>query len=259
MREDDILRLSLNCARLVVTGQPYESVLADGVAAIMRTDAGTGVTTWDGTHADPIAAVEVVVSGMPPIDQEGKNAALAVMNNHPTFARRQLPPTHRLSDTVCLPAFWDTDIWHVMHGHGNGRYPAAVMLALHHDKAMFVGVQRTRRDFDADDMATLDLLREPLTTALAFRAAWQDATKRCRSAINDPSFERLTQREEQVIGLVALGWTNTRIGRQLKISERTVRKHLENINDKLGTTNRAAAVHQSRSFYGGASQRAPKS
>jgi DNA-binding NarL/FixJ family response regulator len=52
----------------------------------------------------------------------------------------------------------------------------------------------------------------------------------------------LTPREEQVVGLVARGWTSARISRHLQISERTVRKHLENINDKLGTANRAAAV-----------------
>jgi len=43
-----------------------------------------------------------------------------------------------------------------------------------------------------------------------------------------------------------MGWTNARIGRHLHISERTVRKHLENINGKLGTANRAAAVNQWR-------------
>ena len=45
-----------------------------------------------------------------------------------------------------------------------------------------------------------------------------------------------------MLALVARGWTNGRVARTLSISERTVRKHLENINDKLGTVNRASAV-----------------
>ena len=45
-----------------------------------------------------------------------------------------------------------------------------------------------------------------------------------------------------MLALVARGWTNGRVAHTLSISERTVRKHLENINDKLGTVNRAAAV-----------------
>lgn len=102
-------------------------------------------------------------------------------------------PTHRVSDYVSLPAFWDSEVWHFMHGHGNGRYPAAVMLGRHRRATVFVGVHRTRRDFDADDMATLDLLRQPLTAALAFRAAWHDATLRCRAAIDVRSSEPLTR------------------------------------------------------------------
>ena len=241
-----MLRLSLQCARLVVDGARYESVLADGVAEIMRTDAGSGVITWHGTGGDPDAAVEVVASGVASFTSERKAAALALVTRHPTFSGGGwfIGPTHRVSDYVSLPAFWDSDVWQVMHGLGNGRYPAAVMLGNHRRAPVFVGVHRTRRDFDADDMATLDLLRQPLATALAFRAAWLDATLRCRAAIDDQSSVLLTRREEQIIGLVSLGWTNTRIGRHLRISERTVRKHLENINDKLGTTNRAAAVHQ---------------
>ena len=102
-------------------------------------------------------------------------------------------PTHRVSDYVSLPAFWDSEVWHFMHGHGNGRYPAAVMLGRHRRATVFVGVHRTRRDFDADDMATLGLLRQPLAAALAFRAAWHDATLRCRAAIDVRSSEPLTR------------------------------------------------------------------
>jgi len=102
-------------------------------------------------------------------------------------------PTHRVSDYVSLPAFWDSEVWHFMHGHGNGRYPAAVMFGRHRRATVFVGVHRTRRDFDADDMATLDLLCQPLTAALAFRAAWHDATLRCRAAIDVRSSEPLTR------------------------------------------------------------------
>jgi len=42
--------------------------------------------------------------------------------------------------------------------------------------------------------------------------------------------------------LVARGWTSVHIGTVLGITERTVRKHLTNINEKLGVSNRAAAA-----------------
>ena len=85
MRGDDMLGLSLQCARLAVTWGRYESVLADGVAAILGTDAGTGVTTWHGTGADPDAVIELVVSGVAPFTTEHKAATLAVAARHPTF------------------------------------------------------------------------------------------------------------------------------------------------------------------------------
>jgi DNA-binding NarL/FixJ family response regulator len=92
------------------------------------------------------------------------------------------------------------------------------MLSFTRTAVVFVGIHRARRDFDADDMAIFDLVRQPLACALAFRAAWQDSMRRCRAAIDDPIGIALTSREEQVIGLVALGWTNGRIGRHLRIS-----------------------------------------
>ena len=59
----------------------------------------------------------------------------------------------------------------------------------------------------------------------------------------------LTRREEEVIGLMAQGATNQRIGRTLVISEGTAKSHVKNILHKLGAANRAEAVsmwHQAK-------------
>lgn len=61
----------------------------------------------------------------------------------------------------------------------------------------------------------------------------------------DPSsFERckLTCREMQVLSLVAQDKSNGDIGRELGISESTVKIHLSNVFSKLGATNRNEAV-----------------
>jgi DNA-binding NarL/FixJ family response regulator len=52
----------------------------------------------------------------------------------------------------------------------------------------------------------------------------------------------LTDRESQVMRLVAQGLTNRRIGRELGIAERTVRFHLENAFGRLEAENRLVAV-----------------
>jgi RNA polymerase sigma factor (sigma-70 family) len=54
--------------------------------------------------------------------------------------------------------------------------------------------------------------------------------------------DALTAREREVIALVAEGRTNGEIGRRLGISAETVRKHLENADEKLGVHTRTEAV-----------------
>jgi HD-GYP domain-containing protein (c-di-GMP phosphodiesterase class II) len=52
----------------------------------------------------------------------------------------------------------------------------------------------------------------------------------------------LTQREIEVIRLVALGCTDRQIAEQLVVSERTAHHHVEHIFSKLGVSTRAAAT-----------------
>jgi len=53
---------------------------------------------------------------------------------------------------------------------------------------------------------------------------------------------RLTARELEVLGLVATGKTNRAIADELRLSEKTVARHVANIFTKLGLTSRAAAT-----------------
>ncbi len=52
----------------------------------------------------------------------------------------------------------------------------------------------------------------------------------------------LTPRQVEVLVLVAAGKSNREIGEQLYVSEHTVRRHLQNIFNRLGVTSRAAAT-----------------
>lgn len=68
-------------------------------------------------------------------------------------------------------------------------------------------------------------------------AARQEMTRR-RSALPGA----LTDREGQVLRLVAAGLTNREIATELALSEKTVARHLSNIFTKAGVSSRAAAV-----------------
>ncbi len=53
---------------------------------------------------------------------------------------------------------------------------------------------------------------------------------------------RLSQRERQILGLVARGLTNPDIAKKLDLSDHTVKRHVANILLKLDLTSRSAAA-----------------
>ena len=61
-----------------------------------------------------------------------------------------------------------------------------------------------------------------------------------------PAFPELTDREAQVLALVARGLGNGQIAEQLRISEKTVRNHVTNIFWKMGANTRAEAIVRAR-------------
>jgi len=61
-----------------------------------------------------------------------------------------------------------------------------------------------------------------------------------------PQVEALSPREVQVLELVAVGHTNAEIGRELHISEATVKTHLLRSFSKLDVSDRTAAVTAAR-------------
>jgi two-component system, NarL family, nitrate/nitrite response regulator NarL len=60
---------------------------------------------------------------------------------------------------------------------------------------------------------------------------------------------KLSSRELEVLGLIALGTRNREIADQLKISEFTVKRHVQNILHKLNVPSRDVAAHIYRSVF----------
>ncbi|HEX8918850.1 MAG TPA: response regulator transcription factor [Chloroflexota bacterium] len=63
-----------------------------------------------------------------------------------------------------------------------------------------------------------------------------------RAPKRDDPLEPLTEREREVLALVAQGKANKEIARQLRISDRTVRTHVSSILGKLGLVSRTQAA-----------------
>lgn len=67
-------------------------------------------------------------------------------------------------------------------------------------------------------------------------------TQRMRTRKAEPAVEPLTDREKEVIGLLARGLSNKEIATQLFITERTARTYVSNILGKLGLASRTQAA-----------------
>ena len=117
----------------------------------------------------------------------------------------------------------------------------AVSLPGHGQQVIGVALNRTRGDFSGQDRALLSVLRAPLSAA-SLRARRRQQARQTLTAMSHGGLADLTQREIQILGLVAAGRTNVAIAHALQASPRTVAKHLEHIYRKLGVSSRAAAV-----------------
>jgi DNA-binding NarL/FixJ family response regulator len=82
-----------------------------------------------------------------------------------------------------------------------------------------------------------------LGPAIARRVvAWFSAPQPAASA----AFPQLTDREREVLDLVAAGRSNTEIAAALDVSAKTVRNHVSNVFAKLHVADRAQAIVQAR-------------
>lgn len=69
------------------------------------------------------------------------------------------------------------------------------------------------------------------------------------SALENPSSPHLTDREVEVVSLMAEALTNQQIASKLGISSNTVRRHAANLFAKLGAVSRLDAVRRTTKLH----------
>jgi len=85
-------------------------------------------------------------------------------------------------------------------------------------------------------------LLQPVVASKLLRHVGQQPVLNSLSSHQSASYETLTERELEVLGLLAQGMPNKEIAAHLTISERTAKFHVSSIMGKLGATNRTEAV-----------------
>lgn len=92
------------------------------------------------------------------------------------------------------------------------------------------------------DVPREELFRAVRLTARGEAVLSPPIAARLLGRMRSPSEEHLSNRELEVLGLVAKGFSNKEIAKRLHISEATVKTHLLHTFGKLGVDDRTAAV-----------------
>jgi DNA-binding NarL/FixJ family response regulator len=89
---------------------------------------------------------------------------------------------------------------------------------------------------------TIASIRQVYRGHLVFPQAARRWLRTQRQRPSGPTLEDLSEREAEVLALVARGLTNSLIAQDLNVSENTVKFHLQNIYQKLNVNNRTEAT-----------------
>jgi two-component system, NarL family, response regulator DevR len=117
------------------------------------------------------------------------------------------------------------------------------------DEAVFASIMAGASGYLLKNVSRAELLKAIRKVAagesLLSTTATQQAKTRMATLVSGTSQlpgEELTEREREVLALVAKGYTNKQIAEALYVTEKTARNHVSHILDKLGLARRSEAA-----------------
>ncbi|MCK2220355.1 response regulator transcription factor [Actinomadura sp. ATCC 31491] len=134
------------------------------------------------------------------------------------------------------------------------RDPRVAVLALTmltDDETVLAAIRAGARGYLLKEATGEDIVRSLRAVAAGQVVFGASAGDRVLAALAAPAarprpLPELTEREVEILDLVAAGLTNQAIARRLVLSEKTVRNHVSNIFAKLHVSDRSAAVAHAR-------------
>ncbi|MHB8531810.1 MAG: helix-turn-helix transcriptional regulator [Solirubrobacteraceae bacterium] len=164
------------------------------------------------------------------------------------FARTQDTRPYRLSDVVSSAKLHSLALYREFYAELGVEYQIAFVVKV--SPPLYVGIALSRRERDFSDEER-DLLEQARPYVIqVYRAALAHTALAAQLRVREPTGPRverlvergLTAREAAVLAYVARGLSNTDIAAELRVSERTVGKHLQRCYRKLEATNRSHAA-----------------
>jgi DNA-binding CsgD family transcriptional regulator len=163
-----------------------------------------------------------------------------LLSEHPLYQWYMSQPdwsAARISDAMPWDEFRRTRLFIEVLEPVQANHTLVVMLAPPSTgRFIYLAATRSSPDFTDADLAACRRLQPVLVAVYAALSA---------KPKTDPTVE-LTRREQAVLGYLADGLTANAIARHLSASPATIRKHLQNLYAKLGTSDRLGAVIRGR-------------
>ena len=128
-----------------------------------------------------------------------------------------------------------------------------VMTMASDDEAVVAAMRAGARGYVVKGSGRADLLRSVRAVADGQAVFGPDVADRLTAYFSSlasvpgrNAFPQLTDREREVLELMARGLDNRRIARELFLSDKTVRNHVSNVLAKIGAEDRAEAITRAR-------------
>jgi len=125
------------------------------------------------------------------------------------------------------------------------RYPDVHILMLTSytdDDAVIASILAGASGYLLKHLSRAELLRSIRRAAVGQTLIDADATKRAMERMIQMPGSELTEREREVLALIARGYTNKQIAEALTVTEKTARNHVSHILEKLGLSRRSEAA-----------------
>jgi DNA-binding CsgD family transcriptional regulator len=171
---------------------------------------------------------------------------------------------YRFSDVTTPDELHATALYREFYATIGLEHQIAVALPHHSGRILALALSRRDHDFSDAERDLLDAARPFLIQAYRnavehtqLRKQYEHLAYDRRLPIAEPALSDalaahgLTDRQAEVLSWVATGRSNRAIADELKVSERTVQKHLEGCFQKLGVHTRGDAIALAWSFVGG--------
>jgi len=244
MDETRLLRYGLDAAHAIVNNEPFVAELADGLRHVI----GVDCVCIDICYGWRTNRPSVTMVGEPnDLSAADIDRWMALYADDPYIVNLLAtgdPRPYRTSDFMSFNRFRQTPVYREVFAEYGMRHLLVMTPRITEQDMVLIGLTRRLHDFSDRETRALHPMRDVIGAALDYRArisAIRDKISTGGPAI-PPRRCTLTEREDQVLALIATGHTNDQAARKLGISPRTIRKHLEGVFTKADVPSRAAAV-----------------